>query len=402
MSKPKQDEIDRVDATLELVGISHLADMSVNALGLGHCRLVELARALAAEPKILLADEPSSGLDLHETAEVAAVLRTVQRERGTAVLLVEHDLTMVSEVVDRAVVMDLGSMLFAGPSTTAWPIRRYGTRTSDRWGTREHGDRAGCRTAGRRHRRAIGPQCQRRLWPVPRPVRRVVPGAGRWHRRSRRVQRRRQVHGGPHRDGTGHGVAGQVIFCGEDVTALPAYKIARLGMAHVVEGRGVFSTLTVEENLTLAFRQREGRIKLKENLERAYTAFPILGERRRQSGGTLSGGQQRLLSLAKVLVVPSKVLVADELSLGLAPVVVDAVYEGLLEINRNGTALVVVEQQVNRVLDLANWAVVLNHGSVAYQGDPAGASAAVETLMARREEAVASGAAEAEAEASAP
>ena len=82
--------------------------------------------------------------------------------------------------------------------------------------------------------------------------------------------------------------------------------------------------------------------------------------------------------------------------------VVDAVYEGLREINRNGTALVVVEQQVNRVLDLANWAVVLNHGTVAYQGDPAGASAAVETLMARREEAVASGAAEAEVEVSDP
>jgi branched-chain amino acid transport system ATP-binding protein len=191
--------------------------------------------------------------------------------------------------------------------------------------------------------------------------------------------------------------AGQVMFSGQDVTALPAYKIARLGMAHVVEGRGVFSSLTVEENLTLAFRQRDGRVRLKENLERAYTAFPILGERRRQSGGTLSGGQQRLLSLAKVLVVPSKVLVADELSLGLAPVVIDTVYEGLEEINRNGTALVVVEQQVNRVLQLATWAVVLDHGTVAYEGEPAGASQAVEGLMARREEAAASGAAEAEA-----
>jgi branched-chain amino acid transport system ATP-binding protein len=179
---------------------------------------------------------------------------------------------------------------------------------------------------------------------------------------------------------------GQILFSGQDVTTLPAYKIARLGMAHVVEGRGVFSTLNVEENLTLAFRQRAGRGKLKENLERAYTAFPILGERRRQSGGTLSGGQQRLLSLAKVLV-------ADELSLGLAPVIVDQVYEGLREINRNGTALVVVEQQINRVLALANWAVVLNHGSVEYQGDPAGASAAVGSLMASREEAAASGAA---------
>ena len=192
--------------------------------------------------------------------------------------------------------------------------------------------------------------------------------------------------------------SGQILLSGEDVTMQPAYKIARLGMAHVVEGRGVFSTLTVEENLTLAFRQRQGRGKLKENLERAYEAFPILGERRRQMGGTLSGGQQRLLSLAKVLVVPPKVLVADELSLGLAPVVVDQVYEGLGRINENGTAVVVVEQQVNRVLKLATWAVVLNHGTVYYEGEPAGANDAVESLMARREQAAAAGAAEVEAE----
>jgi branched-chain amino acid transport system ATP-binding protein len=114
LSKPTPDEIARVDACLELVGIGRMADTSVNALGLGNCRLVELARALAAEPKILLADEPSSGLDLHETSEVAAVLRTVQRERGTAVLLVEHDLSMVAEVVDRTIVMDLGAMLAEG------------------------------------------------------------------------------------------------------------------------------------------------------------------------------------------------------------------------------------------------------------------------------------------------
>jgi branched-chain amino acid transport system ATP-binding protein len=114
MSKPTREEMERVEATLELVGIAHLAQTSVNALGLGNCRLVELARALAAEPKILLADEPSSGLDLRETAEVAAVLRTVQRERGTAVLLVEHDLKMVGDVVDRAIVMDLGAMLAEG------------------------------------------------------------------------------------------------------------------------------------------------------------------------------------------------------------------------------------------------------------------------------------------------
>jgi branched-chain amino acid transport system ATP-binding protein len=114
LSKASSDEVARVDSILELVGITRLAGTSVNALGLGNCRLVEVARALATEPKILLADEPSSGLDLHETAELAAVLRQVQRERGTAVLLVEHDLTMVADVVDRTIVMDLGAMLAEG------------------------------------------------------------------------------------------------------------------------------------------------------------------------------------------------------------------------------------------------------------------------------------------------
>jgi branched-chain amino acid transport system ATP-binding protein len=127
LSKPTTDEVQRVDATLELVGITRLAGTSVNALGLGNCRLVELARALAGEPTILLADEPSSGLDLRETAEVAAVLRHVQRERGTAILLVEHDLTMVADVVDRTVVMDLGSMLAEGTfdEVMADPVVRH-------------------------------------------------------------------------------------------------------------------------------------------------------------------------------------------------------------------------------------------------------------------------------------
>ncbi|HUA96413.1 MAG TPA: ABC transporter ATP-binding protein, partial [Acidimicrobiales bacterium] len=179
---------------------------------------------------------------------------------------------------------------------------------------------------------------------------------------------------------------GKVRVSGRDVTGLSAYKIARAGVAHVPEGRGIFSSLTVEENLVLAFRQRAGRQAVAGALTRAYEAFPVLGERRRQRGGTLSGGQQRLLSLAKVLVVPPQLLVADELSLGLAPVVVDAVYEGLREINRAGTALLVVEQQVDRVLALAEQAVVLEHGSVAFAGPSAEALAAVERVLAARGE----------------
>lgn len=114
LSTPSAEEQTRVDEVLELIGIADKADTPVSALGLGLCRLVELGRALVGEPRLLMADEPSSGLDIHETAELAKVLRSLQKERGIAVLLVEHDLRMVGECVDRAIVMDLGQVIAEG------------------------------------------------------------------------------------------------------------------------------------------------------------------------------------------------------------------------------------------------------------------------------------------------
>ncbi|MHB1711292.1 MAG: ATP-binding cassette domain-containing protein, partial [Acidimicrobiales bacterium] len=113
-SQPTHAELKRVAEVLDLVGIGDRADAQVSTLGLGLCRLVELARALVSDPVLLLADEPSSGLDVRETHELANVLRTLQHERGMAVLLVEHDLPMVAQVVDRAIVMDLGSVIAEG------------------------------------------------------------------------------------------------------------------------------------------------------------------------------------------------------------------------------------------------------------------------------------------------
>jgi branched-chain amino acid transport system ATP-binding protein len=175
--------------------------------------------------------------------------------------------------------------------------------------------------------------------------------------------------------------SGSVRVAGRDVTALSAHRIARLGVAHVPEGRGVFASLEVEENLKVAFRRRRAGTTA-EALERAYAAFPILAERRRQAAGTLSGGEQRMLSLAAVLANPPRVLVADELSLGLAPVVMDSVYEGLAAIHEAGTALLVVEQQVDRALALAGHAVLLAHGQVRWQGPPGEARHQMELLLA--------------------
>jgi branched-chain amino acid transport system ATP-binding protein len=162
--------------------------------------------------------------------------------------------------------------------------------------------------------------------------------------------------------------SGRVLLDGEDITGLPAWRVARRGVVHAVEGRSVFASLTVDENLVLTFRQALGQKAVASSLERAYETFPQLGERRGQEAGTLSGGEQRMLSLARVLAAPPRVLIADELSLGLAPIVVDEVYRVLGAIRDAGASLLIVEQQVTRALRLADNAVVLGKGAVQYAG----------------------------------
>lgn len=182
--------------------------------------------------------------------------------------------------------------------------------------------------------------------------------------------------------------SGRVLIDGRELTNQPAHRVARAGVVHVIEGRGVFSRLTVEENLALAFGQLNGRKRVTAGLEEAYGFFPVLAQRRSQRAGTLSGGEQRMLSLSKAMVIRPQLIVADELSLGLAPGVVDTVYENLGRIKAAGTALLLVEQHVARALGLATSAVVLDHGSVAYSGPPSGAGAVVEELLAARRRAV--------------
>jgi len=174
---------------------------------------------------------------------------------------------------------------------------------------------------------------------------------------------------------------GSMRFDGVDITKMSAHRISRIGLVQVPEGRGIFSSLSVEENLRLSFRHSTSRREIPAALERAFQAFPVLQRRRRQLGGTLSGGEQRILSLAKVLAVPPKLLLVDELSLGLAPSIVDAVYDGLVKIREAGTALLVVEQQIDRALSIADKAVLLAHGAVAWEGPARQAASAMEELL---------------------
>jgi len=162
--------------------------------------------------------------------------------------------------------------------------------------------------------------------------------------------------------------SGRLLFGGDDITGQRAFRLARLGIMHAPEGRSVFATLSVEENLALSFHREVGRAGVPAALDRAYELFPRLAGRRRQLAGTLSGGEQRMLALARVLVSPPKLLICDELSLGLAPIVVEEVYRVLRTIRDAGTALLLVEQHVRHALDLADEVVVLTKGEVVLRG----------------------------------
>lgn len=162
--------------------------------------------------------------------------------------------------------------------------------------------------------------------------------------------------------------SGAVLVDGNDLTGARTYKFAQAGVAHAPEGRSTFATLTVEENLELSIRRIRGGSGVKAGLDEAFEMFPALADRRDQMAGTLSGGQQRMLAMARVLVDAPKVLIADELSLGLAPMIVEQVYEMLARIRAAGTALLVIEQHVSHALALCDRVVLLDHGTVAWTG----------------------------------
>lgn len=175
--------------------------------------------------------------------------------------------------------------------------------------------------------------------------------------------------------------SGAVLVDGADLTGASPHRYVQAGVIHAPEGRSVFATLSVEENLSLSFRRSRGRVGVPAALDHAFELFPALASRRRQLAGTLSGGEQRMLSMARVLVEEPKLLVADELSLGLAPIVIDEVYANLARLRGTGTSLLIVEQLVGHALALCDRVVLLDHGAVAWEGSPADATERVVTKV---------------------
>jgi branched-chain amino acid transport system ATP-binding protein len=160
--------------------------------------------------------------------------------------------------------------------------------------------------------------------------------------------------------------SGSIRLFGDDMTSVPAYRRFQAGLCHVPEGRGVFRSLTVRENLIMQSRKGEEA----DATSRACAAFPILGRRIQQVAGTLSGGEQQMLSMASAYVRSPRLILVDEASLGLAPLIVDQIFAFLERVAEEGTALLIVDQFAARALALAQTAYVLSRGSITYSGSP--------------------------------
>jgi branched-chain amino acid transport system ATP-binding protein len=165
--------------------------------------------------------------------------------------------------------------------------------------------------------------------------------------------------------------SGKISFLEQDITALPPYRIAELGIAHVPEGRQVFPELTVKENLEIGAYIPSAKANRSRSLDLVFNIFPVLAERRRQLAGTMSGGEQQMLAVGRGLMLQPRLLMLDEPSLGLAPVVADVTFEKIQEIHAMGMAILLVEQNVSRALTLVQRAYVLESGKVIMHGTSA-------------------------------
>ncbi len=162
---------------------------------------------------------------------------------------------------------------------------------------------------------------------------------------------------------------GSIMFEGKDITKMPAHKIVEMGIAHVPEGRRVFSQLSVYENLKMGAYTRKDKKEIAENLENVYKRFPRLEERKNQRAGTLSGGEQQMLAMGRALMSNPKMIVMDEPSMGLSPIFVNEIFDIIEKVSAGGTTVLLVEQNAKKALSIADRAYVLETGKIVLSGD---------------------------------
>lgn len=352
------------ESLLAFVGYDGLLHQPAGALPHVDKRLVEIARALATQPSVLLLDEPAAGLGRGDTERVAELLRRIA-EAGIAVVLVEHDMKLVMGVSDRVVVLDAGVRISEGTPAEVRndpAVRKAYLGAGAVEGTgRAPGWRGGEDTVLAVDKVSAGYGAAPVLRDVALTVRsgELVAVLGANGAGKSTLMR---ALSGLHRP-----IDGAVLLLGSDITTYAAHGIAGAGLVLVPEGRQVFPELSVVDNIRLGGFARSGFDAATE-VERMLTRFPALRERRSSRAGLLSGGEQQMLAIARGLVAGPKVLMLDEPSLGLAPVLINDLYAVLAELRDEGMTILLVDQMAALALSVADRGYVIESGRVVHEG----------------------------------
>ena len=348
---------------LDLVGLGQRADTPARELSYGDQRRLEIARALATEPRLLLLDEPAAGMNPAETQALMALIQRLRRDLGLGILLIEHDMKVVMGVCDRIVVLNFGRTIAHGTPQEV--------RTDPAVIEAYLGGQTGRVAAGRPS-------------PGGEPVlsiEEVSSGYGPvevLHRLSLRVHEG-QIVTLIGANGAGKTTllrtvsgllrprAGRIRLRGGSIGGARPDRVVAAGIAHVPEGRQVLARMTVLENLRAGAYPRRDR-EVTRDLAAMLDRFPQLRERAMQVAGTLSGGEQQMLAIARGLMSRPRLLMLDEPSLGLAPIIVARIFGIIGELNARGVPMLLVEQNAHLALEVAHWGYVLETGRIAMDG----------------------------------